>query len=191
LEVRDAEAILDLRLSFGKTHNRINMSRLKFFEATDAKLGEADAAPEPLLGHDVVMHYEIKRVCNARTHNKVREFWMEWQGYDQSQNRWVSRESLMQDVLALKWAFERNPSNFTPRASTPNRASVVPRSVLVVQTTGHMAASSALVAAVSGPIVMVTPKNKAQSQNTKSVVVSLGRSGAGNPRTGLRSQKGR
>ena len=108
--MRDAEAILDLRLSFGKTHNRNNMSRLKFFEATDAKLGEADAAPEPLLGHDVVMRYEIKRVCNARTHNKVREFWMEWQGYDQSQNRWVSRESLMQDVLALKWAFERNPS---------------------------------------------------------------------------------
>jgi len=96
----------------------------------------------------------------------------------------------MQDVPALVWAFERNPSNFTPRASAPARASVVPRSVSVVQTSGHMVPSSALVAAVSGPIVMVTSKNKTQSQSTKPVVVALGRSSVGGPRTGLRSQKG-
>jgi len=190
LKVRGAQAILDLPPLFGKTHNRINMSWLKFFEARDAELGEADAAPEPLLGHDGVMHYEIKRICNARTHKKVRELWVEWQGYDQSQNGWVSRESLMQDVPALVWAFERNPSNFTPRASAPKRASVVPRSVSVVHTSGRIVTSPALVAAVSGPIVMVTPKNKVQSQTTKSVVVSLGHSSVGNPRTGLRSQKG-
>ena len=29
----------------------------------------------------------------------------------------------MQDVLALVWAFERNPSNFTPKASAPKRVS--------------------------------------------------------------------
>ena len=74
------------------------MSRLKFFEARDAELG--DTAPESLLGHDGVMHYEIERICNTRTHKKVRELWVEWQGYDQSQNGWVSRESLMQDVPA-------------------------------------------------------------------------------------------
>jgi len=91
LEVRVAQAILDLPPSFGKTHNRINMSRLKFFEARDAKLGEGDTAMEPLLGHDGVMHYEIKRGCNARTHKKVRELWVEWQEYDQSQDGWVSR----------------------------------------------------------------------------------------------------
>jgi len=73
LEVRDAQAILDLPPSFGKTHNRINMSRLKFFEARDDKLAEADAASEPFLGYDGVMHYEIERICNARTHKKVRE----------------------------------------------------------------------------------------------------------------------
>ena len=67
------------------------------------------------------MHHEIKRICNARTHKKVREFWVEWQGYDQSQNGWASRESLMQDVPAAVWAVERNPSNFTPRASAPKR----------------------------------------------------------------------
>jgi len=136
------------------------------------------------------MHCEIKRICNARTHKKVLQFWVEWQGYDQSQNWWVSRESLMQDVPVLVWAFDRNLSNVTPRASAPKQASVVPRSVSVVQTSGHMVASSALVAAVSGPIVMVTPKNKAQSQSTKPAVVALGRSSVGSLRAGLRSQKG-
>ena len=129
LEVRGAQAILDLPPSFGKTHNQIYMSWLKFFEARDAELGEGETAPEPLLGHDGVMHYEINRICNARTHKKVSELWVEWQGYNQLQNGWVSRESLMDDVPALVWGFEWNPSNFTPRASAPKRASVVPRSV--------------------------------------------------------------
>ena len=53
--------------SFGKTHNQIYMSQLKFFEARDAKPGEGDTAPEPLLGHDGVMHYEIKCICDALT----------------------------------------------------------------------------------------------------------------------------
>jgi len=160
LEVRCAQTILDLPPSFGKTHNRINMSRLEFFEARDAELVESDTAPEPLLGHDGVMHYEIKRICNACTHKKVRELWVEWQGYDQSQNGWVFRESLMQDVPALVWAFERNLSNFTPRASAPKRASVEPRSVSVVPTTENLVASSALGSACVGSIVMFKPKNK-------------------------------
>jgi len=165
------------------------MSRLKFFEARDAELGEGDTAPEPLLGHDGVMHYEIKRICNARTHKKVRELWVEWQGYDQSQNGWVSRESLMQDVPALVWAFERNPSNFTPRASAPKRASVVPRSLLVVPTAGHHVTSSALgTAGGGGHIVTIKPRNKGQSQRPKSVVVSDSHSHTGVARTGLRSQ---
>jgi len=53
--------------SFGKTHNQIYMSQLKFFEARDAKPGEGDTAPEPLLGHDGVMHYEIKCICDVLT----------------------------------------------------------------------------------------------------------------------------
>jgi len=187
LEVRGAQAILDLPPSFGKTHNRINTSRLKFFEARD-ELGASDTVPEPLLGHDRVLHYEIKRICNARTHKKVRELWVEWQGYDQSQNGWVSRESLMQDVPALVWAFERNPSNFTPRASAPKRASVVPRSVSVVPTEANLVASSVVGTAGGGYIVMVQPKNKGPSQRPKSVVVSDRRSHTGGARIGLRSQ---
>ena len=60
LEVRGGQAILDLPPSFDTTHNRINMPRLKFFEAQNAKLGEGDTAPEPLLGHDGVMHYVMQ-----------------------------------------------------------------------------------------------------------------------------------
>jgi len=71
LEVRGVKAILDLPPSFGKTHNQITMSQLKFFKVRDAKLSEADATPEPLLGHDGVMHHKIKRICNDRTHKKV------------------------------------------------------------------------------------------------------------------------
>jgi len=183
--------VLDLPPSFGKTHNRINMSRLKFFEARDAELGEADTAPEPLVGHDGVMHSAIKRICNARTHQKVRKLWVEWQGYNQSQNGWVSRESLMQDVPALVWAFEQNPSNFKPRASAPKRASVVPRSVSVMDTSVCTGTSPALVAAVSGLIVMVKPRSKVQSQKIESVIVQLGSSSVGNLCTGLRSQQGR
>jgi len=94
----------------------------------------------------------------------------------------------MQDVPALVWAFERNPSNFTPRASAPKRASVVPRSVSVVPTAGHLVDSSALGTAGGGHIVMVKPKNKGQSQRPTSVVVSGSRSHTGVARTGLRSQ---
>jgi len=165
--------------SFGKIHNRINMSLLKFFEVRDAELDEADTAPEPLFGHDGVMHYEIKRICNACTYKKVCELWVEWQGYDQSQNGWLSWESLMQDVPALVWAFEQNTSNFKPRASAPKRASVVPRSVSVVKILVRTGTSPALVASVSGRIVMVKPRGKVQSQKIKSVIVSHGSNSVG------------
>jgi len=89
---------------------------------------------------------------------------VEWQVYDQLQNGWVSRESLVQDVVAFVRAFEQNPSNFKPRASAPKRASVFPRSVSVVPTLVHTGTSPALVAAVRGPIVMLKPKTKVQSQ---------------------------
>ena len=67
LEVRGAQA-MRICLHHLAKHTTELMSRLKFFEARDAELGEGDTAPEPLLGHDGVMHYEIKRICNARTH---------------------------------------------------------------------------------------------------------------------------
>ena len=53
---------VDLPPLFGKTRNRINMSRLKIFEARDAEMGEADTAPEPLLGYDGVIFFFNLRV---------------------------------------------------------------------------------------------------------------------------------
>ena len=68
-----------------------------------------------------------------------------WSGrgtYDQLQNRWISRESLMKDVPSLVWVFELNLSNFTPRVQHKKRASVVRRSVLVVPTEPNLVVSS-------------------------------------------------
>jgi hypothetical protein len=53
--------------------------------------------------------------------------WVEWQGYDQSQNGWVARSSLLQDVPHLVHAFEANPSVFKARKSAPMRASTAVR----------------------------------------------------------------
>jgi len=97
----------------------------------------------------------------------------------------------MQDVPALVWACEQNLSNFKPRASASKRASVVSRSVSVMNTSVCTGISPALVAAVSGPIVMVKPRSKVQSQKIKSVLVSPGGSSVGNLCTRLRSQQGR
>jgi len=52
---------------------------------------------------------------------------VEWQGYDQSQNGWVARSSLLHDVPHLVHAFEANPSVFKPRKSAPKRASTAVR----------------------------------------------------------------
>ena len=158
LDVRGAQAALNLSPSFGKSHNRINMSRLKFFESRDVKLGEADTALEPLLGHDGGMHYEIKCICNAQTHKKVRKLWVEWQGYDQLQNGWVSRESLMHDVPALVWVFKQNPSHFQPRALAPKCVPGVLKLVMVVRKSVTVGPSQVLISSVSGPGIVVQSK---------------------------------
>jgi len=106
---------------------RSTFSRLKIFESRDRNLGPANVYPQPLWGHDVVPHYEINRICNARCHKGVDELWVEWQGYDQSQNGWVAQSSLLQDVPHLVHAFEANPSVFKPRKSAPKRASTAVR----------------------------------------------------------------
>jgi len=90
-------------------------------------LGPANVCPQPLWGYDGVPHYEIKRICIARCLKDVDELWVEWQGYDQSQNGWVALTSLLQDVPHLVHAFEANPSVFKPRKSAPKRASTAVR----------------------------------------------------------------
>ena len=124
LQVKGAQATLDLPSTFGKAHRQINIARLKFFEPRDSKLGDANLRPQPIWGHDGVPHYEISRICNARCHKG----WVEWKGYDQSQNGWVARSSLFQwDVPHLVHAFEANPSVFITRKSAPKCASTAVR----------------------------------------------------------------
>jgi len=127
LQVKGAKATLDLPSTLGKAHRQVNISRLKIFESRDIKLGPANVCSQPLWGHDGVPHYEIKCICNARCHKGFDELWVEWQGYDQSQNSWVARSSLLQDVPHLVHAFEANPSAFKPRKSAPKRASTAVR----------------------------------------------------------------
>jgi len=52
---------------------------------------------------------------------------VKWQGCDPSQNGWVARSSLLQDVPHLVHAFETNPLVFKPRKSAPKRASTAVR----------------------------------------------------------------
>jgi len=103
------------------------VARLKFFEPRDSKLGTANLRPQPLWGHDGVPHYEISRICNARCHKGVDELWVEWKGYDQSQNGWVARFLLLHDVPHLVHAFEANSSVFKAHKSAPKRASTAVR----------------------------------------------------------------
>ena len=55
LQVKGAQATLDLPYTFGKAHRQVNISRLKFFESRDSKLGPANVRPQPLWGHDGVL----------------------------------------------------------------------------------------------------------------------------------------
>ena len=131
LQVQGAQATLDLPSTFGKAHSQVNIARLKKIEPRDSKLGDANLRPQPLWGHDGVLHYEISRICNARCHEGVDELWVEWKGSDQSQNGWVAWSSLMNNVPHLIHAFEANPSVFITRKSAPKRASTAVRDAML------------------------------------------------------------
>ena len=74
LQVKGAQVTPDVPSTFGKAHREVNISRLKFFESRDSKLGPANVCPQPL----GVPHYKIKRICNAQCHKGVDELWVEW-----------------------------------------------------------------------------------------------------------------
>jgi len=50
LEAKGAQVTLHLPATFGKAHQRVNIRRLKFFEARDAQFGTANQPPSPLQG---------------------------------------------------------------------------------------------------------------------------------------------
>jgi len=112
----------DLPATFGKAHRRVNIRRLKFFEARDAQFGTVDQPPRPLPRIDGSDMYEVSRIGASRILKGRHEFYVEWKGYDQSHNSWVLWQILLEDVPALLAAYEAKPSNFKPRSSAPIRA---------------------------------------------------------------------
>jgi len=122
LEAKRAQVTLDLPATFGKAHRRVNIRRLKFFEARDAQFGTADQPPCPQPGVDGSDMYEVSRIGASRILKGRHELYVEWKGHDQSHNSWLLRQILLEDVLALLAAYEAKPANFKPRASAPIRA---------------------------------------------------------------------
>jgi len=62
LEAKGAQVTLDLPATFGKAHQRVNISRLKFFEARDAQFGTANQPPRPLPGVNRSDMYNVRLV---------------------------------------------------------------------------------------------------------------------------------
>jgi len=61
LQVKGAQATLDLPSTFSKAHRQVNIVRLEFFEPRDSELRDANLRSQPLWDHDGVPHYEISR----------------------------------------------------------------------------------------------------------------------------------
>ena len=64
----------------------------------------------------------VSRISNAYTHKAQQELWVEWKGYDQSQNCLVHCDILMTDVPALVKMFDDRSLSFKVRATVPKRA---------------------------------------------------------------------
>jgi len=85
-----------VKLIIKSTFNALNsMNRV------DSCLGEADGRQEPLIMSGRVACYEVRKISNARIHKGQSELWVEWKGYDQSQNCWVHRDILKVGVPEL------------------------------------------------------------------------------------------
>jgi len=108
-EVLSADGVavtLDLLETFGKAHHKVNIQHLEFYEQSDSWFGEADGRQEPLITSGCVACYEVRRISNARIHEGQSELWVDWKGYDQSQNCWVHRDILMGDFPESVKAFD-------------------------------------------------------------------------------------
>lgn len=94
-------AELELPKEFGRTHPTFHVSLLKKFVS---RAGEAPKAPLPppiLLEGEV--YYEVSRIVNHRIKKKgkkqIREFEVEWKGYDSSENTWEHEHELREQDL--------------------------------------------------------------------------------------------
>jgi hypothetical protein len=65
-EVKGAACTLDLPDTLGKTSDKVNIRRLKFFEERDAAFGDYQGPVQPTLDPLGVRRYEIKRIVAHR-----------------------------------------------------------------------------------------------------------------------------
>ncbi len=97
-EVKGAPCTLDFPETLGKTSDKVNVRRLKFFEEWDEDFGDYQGSVQPTLDLLGVCRYEIKRIVTYRVFHRRSEYWVQWEGYDTVWDMWVHRDVLVDDV---------------------------------------------------------------------------------------------
>jgi hypothetical protein len=124
-EVKGAACTLDLPETLGKTSDKVNVRRLKFFEERDAAFGDYQGPVQPTLDPLGVRRYEIKRIVAHRVFHRRPEYWVQWEGYDAAWDMWVHRDVLVDDVPHMVTAYHKlGGLPMQPRRGAPARASV-------------------------------------------------------------------
>jgi hypothetical protein len=124
-EVKGAACTLDLPETLGKTSDKVNVRRLKFFEERDAAFGDYQGPVQPTLDPLGVRRYEIKRIVAHRVFHRRPEYWVQWEGYDAAWDMWVHRDVLVDDVPHMVTAYHKlGGLPMQPRRGAPKRASV-------------------------------------------------------------------
>jgi len=90
----------------------INICCLEFCEDKVALLGSPDLPPAPFVTKDGTTRYEVERISNARTHKDQEDLWVEWEGHNQLQNRWLHQDVLMANMQNLVLTFDTRPCTF-------------------------------------------------------------------------------
>jgi hypothetical protein len=106
-EVKGAACTLDLPETLGKTSDKVNVRRLKFFEERDADFGDCQGPVQPTLDPLGVRRYEIKRIVAHRVFHRRPEYWVQWEGYDAAWDMWVHRDVLVEDVPDMLVTYHR------------------------------------------------------------------------------------
>ena len=104
-EVKGAACTLDLPDTLGKTSDKVNVRRLKFFEERDAQFGDYQGPVQPTLDPLGVRRYEIQRIVAHRVFHRRPEYWVQWAGYDAAWDMWVHRDVLLDDVPDMVVAY--------------------------------------------------------------------------------------